>query len=123
MFESLVASGLMRSAPPLADRTERWEASKHRETLAQCESFFLYNESGWTHLVGYQHLRNDKGEVYDRRRILNLHFNSADERANVLASRNLVACGDGVRPMTDKDREARYARFDPRYRPRYHRSK
>jgi hypothetical protein len=120
MFDLLVQSGLMTRAPAAADRTERWDHSKHPAILKSCDDFFVYDESGWSFLVGYQSQRDDTGKIYDRRRVLNIHFNSAGERDGALFGAGLIACGRSVRRLTREDRRARMAKVDPRYRSAWH---
>lgn len=113
MFDTLMASGILTRAMPAADRTERWDGSKHPAILKACDDFFAYNECGWSCLVGYQSLRDTDGKVYDRRRVLNVHFNSDGERAGALMGQGLETDGRSVYRLTEAQiAERRRARKD-----------
>jgi hypothetical protein len=118
MFDSLIAAGILTHARPSADRTTAWNTAEHGPILKECEDLTPYMDRGWACLAGYQDLRDDAGTVYDRRRILHVHFNTAEDRNGALAGRGLIACGMSVRPITAEDRAARNATIDPRYRKR-----
>ena len=98
-----MASGLLIEAMPAADRTERLDGGKHAPILKACDDFFAYNECGWSCLVGYQSLQDADGKVYDRRRVLNVHFNSDGERAGALMGQGLETDGHSVYPLTEAE--------------------
>ena len=113
MFDTLMASGILTRAMPVADRTERWDGGKHSPILKGCDDFHAYGESGWTCLAGYQTLRDADGKAYDRRRVLHIHFNSPAERDAILEGHNLQTDGHSVYALTENEiAERRRARKD-----------